>query len=325
VECVRVALSATIATAAEGGTIEVLRVGANSNALVVVDTLGTDGRRLSIEPHDQATSNAAAQVQLVPGAAIDPATTIPAQILLYNQTGNDYERFTFSCVRDQYLIESTYNGAGSAKDILVQVGGSVSGAVDGVNAAVFYADASVDLQGGSFSADGKSWGATRTRVADPGNTGDSRLIIDTRTETPANNAADSSSLEYRRGGVAMWNVGLNYSGLNTDSLDFYSRTNSSPRVQVLQTGEVVVRGDAPSDYGGVLQLVNTAGHNWRIGEFDGAGTLCFRDVSTGNYPLRLGAAGGAGFWGHAAPTTQPAAPVTLADVIAILRGCGLAA
>lgn len=34
---------------------------------------------------------------------------------------------------------------------------------------------------------------------------------------------------------------------------------------------------------------------------------------------------GHGVWGHAAPATQPAAPVTLADVIAIIRGCGLSA
>lgn len=34
---------------------------------------------------------------------------------------------------------------------------------------------------------------------------------------------------------------------------------------------------------------------------------------------------GAGFFGHTVPGTQPAAPVTLADVIAILTGCGLCA
>ncbi len=34
---------------------------------------------------------------------------------------------------------------------------------------------------------------------------------------------------------------------------------------------------------------------------------------------------GVGFWAHAAPTSQPAAPVTLADVIAVIRGCGLSA
>ena len=36
-------------------------------------------------------------------------------------------------------------------------------------------------------------------------------------------------------------------------------------------------------------------------------------------------AGGIGVWGHAAPGAQPAIPVTLADVIAIIRGCGLSA
>lgn len=34
---------------------------------------------------------------------------------------------------------------------------------------------------------------------------------------------------------------------------------------------------------------------------------------------------GVGFFSHAAPSSQPAAPVTLADVIAIIRGCGLSA
>jgi hypothetical protein len=34
---------------------------------------------------------------------------------------------------------------------------------------------------------------------------------------------------------------------------------------------------------------------------------------------------GSAFWGHAAVASQPVAPVTLADVIAIIRGCGLSA
>jgi len=38
----------------------------------------------------------------------------------------------------------------------------------------------------------------------------------------------------------------------------------------------------------------------------------------------LTVAGGVGFYNHAVPT-QPAAPVTLADVIAVIRGCGLSA
>ncbi len=39
----------------------------------------------------------------------------------------------------------------------------------------------------------------------------------------------------------------------------------------------------------------------------------------------LVALAGVGAWGHAPPAAQPAAPVTLADVIAIIRGCGLSA
>jgi hypothetical protein len=34
---------------------------------------------------------------------------------------------------------------------------------------------------------------------------------------------------------------------------------------------------------------------------------------------------GAAFWGHAVPVAQPATPVTLADVIALLRSYGLSA
>lgn len=41
--------------------------------------------------------------------------------------------------------------------------------------------------------------------------------------------------------------------------------------------------------------------------------------------FRVGVAGGLGAFGHAPPAAQPAAPVTLADVIAVLQGCGLAA
>lgn len=45
----------------------------------------------------------------------------------------------------------------------------------------------------------------------------------------------------------------------------------------------------------------------------------------GSTKFTVGNVGGIGVFGHAAPTSQPAAPVTLADVIAIIRGCGLSA
>lgn len=204
---------------------------------------------------------------------------------------------------------------------------AVYGLVHGQNAVVIYADASVDLNGGTKTIDGKTFGSTRARVADPMDTGATQLIIDTRTLTGTNNATDSAVISYGRGGASKWSAGLNYAGSNSDSFDFYDRVNGAARLQILQSGELLVSGDAPSNYGGVLRLVNTgaSGHSWRIGEFGGAGTLAFRDTTSGNYPLQLGAAGGAGFWGHTPPATQPATPATLADVIAILRGCGLAA
>jgi hypothetical protein len=316
---------AALASSLSGGVTATVRFGTDPQAMLITDTLGTSGRRLSIEPINQGTSTSTAQLQLVPGAANVSSSSIPSQIQLMNKTGDNYERFSFSCVNDQYVIDSTYNGTGLARGIVIQMGGSVSNAISGQNAALFYSDASVDLNGSSYVAFGKTWGATRTRIADQNNTGDSRLVIATRTTTPTNNVADSCSIELTRGGTAKWNVGLNFSGQNVDSLDFYNRTNSSPRMQLMETGELILRGNAPSNYGGVIQLVSTVGHNWRIGEFGSAGQLLFRDVSTGNYPLTLGSAGGVGFWGHTPPATQPAAPVTLADVIAIIRGCGLSA
>lgn len=55
----------------------------------------------------------------------------------------------------------------------------------------------------------------------------------------------------------------------------------------------------------------------------GAGGAFFGTIQDANGRMAMPA--GAGFFGHAAPAAQPATPVTLADVIAILRGCGLAA
>jgi hypothetical protein len=52
-------------------------------------------------------------------------------------------------------------------------------------------------------------------------------------------------------------------------------------------------------------------------------------LGTANHALSVPGAAvmgkGVGFWGHAAPGAQPAAAVTLADVIAVLTGCGLTA
>ena len=74
------------------------------------------------------------------------------------------------------------------------------------------------------------------------------------------------------------------------------------------------KGTGPVYTGAPVSLGSTlgVGGNTSIG-----GTFYVSGVAT--------AAAGIGVFGHAAPTTQPVTPVTLADVIAILRGCGLAA
>jgi hypothetical protein len=144
-----------------------------------------------------------------------------SQIQWFNKTGTDYERFVISAVNNQFIIDSTKNNNGTVRNIYFVMGGSESPAVAGRNAAVIYSDASVDLQGGSFTGDSLNWGVTRTRIADMTNTGTSGLIIDTRTTTPASNVADTSYVEYRRGGARGYLVGLNSGGSNADSYDVY--------------------------------------------------------------------------------------------------------
>lgn len=64
-----------------------------------------------------------------------------------------------------------------------------------------------------------------------------------------------------------------------------------------------------------------------------SGTASIASVSSVSGVIHLGASNpvgiisdtGHGFWGHSPPSSQPAAPVTLADVIEIIRGCGLSA
>lgn len=213
------------------------------DAMQVLDTAGTNGRRLRIQPKDQATSTKSTQLELLPGANVAPAAQCTTQILLYNKTGADYERFAFSCVNNQYVIDSTYNGLGAARNIYVQMGGSVSNAIAGRNAVILRSDASVLLPGGTYVADGKTWHAERTRIIDDGNTGDCRLILDTRTGLPTSNVADDAVIELQRGGSRKWVVGLNWAGNNADTLDFYS---TGLALQLTTTLSAVIAKSAPA-------------------------------------------------------------------------------
>jgi hypothetical protein len=91
------------------------------DALVLVDVPGTNGRRVSIQPVGQGTSTKSSQLELVPGAAVDPANNITSQILLMNKTGANYERFVFSCFNNEFSITSSKAGTGIARAIRTYV------------------------------------------------------------------------------------------------------------------------------------------------------------------------------------------------------------
>jgi hypothetical protein len=91
------------------------------DALILVDVPGTNGRRVSIQPHDQGTSTKSSQLELVPGASVDPANNITTQILLMNKTGANYERFVFSCFNNEFSITSSKAGTGIARVIRTYV------------------------------------------------------------------------------------------------------------------------------------------------------------------------------------------------------------
>jgi hypothetical protein len=98
-----------------------VRLSDGVDALRLADVPGTNGRRVSIQPHDQGTSTKSSQLELVPGAAVDPALNITSQILLLNKTGANFERFVFSCYNNEYSITSSKAGTGIARPIRTYV------------------------------------------------------------------------------------------------------------------------------------------------------------------------------------------------------------
>lgn len=95
-------------------TADSFQLGNGPQALILADVAGTNGRRVSIQPVDQGNSTASAQVELVPGANVDPAE-VTAQILIYNKTGENYERFVTSAYAGEYQFHSSRRGTGKAR------------------------------------------------------------------------------------------------------------------------------------------------------------------------------------------------------------------
>lgn len=93
---------------------DAVQFGEDPQALIIADVAGTNGRRLSIQPVDQGNSTASAQVEIVPGANVDPAQ-VTAQILIYNKTGENFERFVTSAYAGEYQFHSSRRGTGKAR------------------------------------------------------------------------------------------------------------------------------------------------------------------------------------------------------------------
>jgi hypothetical protein len=101
------------------------------------------------------------------------------------------------------------------------------------------------------------------------------------------------------------------------------------------TGDIVGKFDThDAGHGAFLWFTDNGAYNYGIGT-DGSGNAAWyanrQDTIAGTRTMGLTQAGdltvlrGGAFWGHAAVASQPVAPTLLADVIAIIRGCGLSA
>jgi hypothetical protein len=192
--------------------------GTSALATTMVETTGVISKRWRITPADT-SGTGTAELELVPGLTND-GTALTSEILLYGRTGTNYERLVIANYNSEFIIDVTANNAGVIRNLNFQMGGRITPPVPGQNALVLYGDASVDLPGATYSAHGYTWGSVRTRISDRTNVGVSALIYDTRTGTPASNVADSTYSEFRRGGAAKWQVGLNVGGSNVDSFDW---------------------------------------------------------------------------------------------------------
>lgn len=191
-----------------------------AHQIQLFSTAGIDGRRLNIASGDAPAPAAtgSAELQLVP-ANTAPLASMRSQIQILGVAGTNLERLDISAVSNSYVIDTTANGAGVVRPI-VFMAQSAPNAVAEQNAMVIQADGSVQLRGDFFTdANGVNFGANRTTIADFTNRGTSYLLFDTRTTTPANNAADVTGLRLRRGGAEKWVVGLNIDGANTDNFN----------------------------------------------------------------------------------------------------------
>ena len=227
------------------------------------DAAGTTGRRLSLE----ASGAGGAELQMKPGSSATPSSQVTNDLIMQHKTGTDLEQFRIRTASNVYTFDSTYSNAGTARPIAFTMGARIDpSAVAGVTAMTLYADASVDIHSSSYTANGKTWGATYARFVDTGDSGTTKVILDTRSTTPASNTADACFHEYRRGGTAKWSIGLNVTATAVDSLDFYSSGGRFVRFLDINSGPVIELSaecsadpSAPASNRARLYLVDSGG------------------------------------------------------------------
>lgn len=197
----------------------------------VVFTIGTGltGHKLSIRGID----TAAGDVEIVPGSAVDSSSSYAAQLHLYAKTGTNNEELRLSAGNGEYRIETSSDNAGVSRSLFLGAGAQqVPSVIRSKPGIEIQSDGTVKIAGSAYTQDGKSWGSGYCNIWDYGNTGDTRLIINSATGGQVS-TNDSAAVVYRIRGDRKWAVGVNWSGQNTDSFDFVKTTDPSSYIASL--------------------------------------------------------------------------------------------
>lgn len=190
---------------------------------------GLTGSRASI----QGQGLAAGDLEIVPGPLTDPSSNYAAQLHLYSRTGTDNEELRFSTGFSEYRIESVSDNAGVPRSIILAAGGQrIPSSITSKVGIEVLPDASVRLAGSMYTTDGKTWGSGYCSIWDYGNTGDTRLIINSAVNGQVS-TTDSAAVVYRIRADRKWAAGVNWSGDNTDSFDFVKASDPNPYIASL--------------------------------------------------------------------------------------------
>lgn len=190
---------------------------------------GLTGSRASI----QGQGLAAGDLEIVPGSLVDPSSSYAAQLHLYSRTGTNNEELRFSTGFSEYRIESVSDNAGVPRSIVIAAGGQrIPSSITSKVGIEVLADASIRLAGSTYVADGKTWGSGYCNIWDYGNTGDTRLIINSAVNGQVS-IHDSSAVVYRIRADRKWAVGVNWQGDNVDAFDFTRVSEGNPNIASL--------------------------------------------------------------------------------------------